>query len=114
MNDPFQSRWHVRRAVVTVSPDRDVLRHIGAVERLWSRDQIRRTRGVVVGGAVPGGLAYCGSDAASNGAVNVTVTRFATKGIDVTLAFVFSAAARDAFWIAGSCLLQSCSETPRI
>jgi hypothetical protein len=59
-------------------------------------DQIRRTSGVVVGGAVPGGLLFWKGTPPLSGAVNLTLTRLAASGSDVTLAFAFSAAVRDA------------------
>jgi hypothetical protein len=68
-------------------------------------------RGVVVGGAVPGGLLFWEWALALSGVVILTVTRLATSGIAVTLALAFSAAVSDASGIAVLSALQSCSET---
>jgi hypothetical protein len=103
MNDPFPSKRHVRHVPrYTAYTDRDGLRHISAVGRLSTRDQIRRTRGVDVGGTVPGGLLFWKGAPPLSGAVNLTATALGPVVIGVTLVFAFSAAVRDASRIAAS------------
>ena len=93
---PFPSKRHVRHVPRhTVNADRagyDTSARFGA---LWTRDQVRRTRGVAVGGAVPGGLLFWKCARPLSAAVKLMVTGLAS-GIDVTVAFALSVAVSDA------------------
>jgi len=94
MSDPFHSTqtrsWHTVLKT-TIYGD-----NWSAAKRLSKRDQTRRTKGVVVGGAVPGGALYSKCGPESVRALRVAGTLVAAREIEVTPHAALSAAAVDA------------------
>jgi hypothetical protein len=80
--------------------------------RLCARDQTRRTSGVVVGGAVPGGELCVKNVCRSRRTTGSTETALIINGDDFAVASARSAAVVVACRMAPSCVPQSCSGYP--